>query len=250
MLSIYLLNIVFGVSVPIPPLQMPIMDQAHLLKPRTVRRLNTILKAWHASGKAQMAVLIVEELGDSTLEEMSLHVAESWRLGGKQQDNGILLLIAVHEKKARLEVGYGLEGELPDATAWQWIQNILLPAFQKQRYDEGVQALIHQIIHKVDPSFTLPQSKKHIPTTPKEYPWFREIGKFVLVMLILWFFLGHRSGGSGNGGGGGGGPLSLFMLSQFLSHSQGRGSGSSGNSRDDFDGDGGKFGGGGAQGGW
>lgn len=98
----------------------------------------------------QMAVLLIDSLEGESLEEFSLKVAEQWKLGqkrgkGQDGDNGLLLIVAVQDKKYRFEVGYGLEGELPDGLIGSLGRELLVPNFREGRYIEGIDAVIEAI---------------------------------------------------------------------------------------------------------
>ncbi|HNR72949.1 MAG TPA: TPM domain-containing protein, partial [Cyclobacteriaceae bacterium] len=90
-------------------------DDARVLKQETVEALESQLKAYEDSTSNQIAILTISSLEGEVIEEYSLRVAEKWKLGQKDKDNGVLLLIAVDDHKMRIEVGHGLEGVLTDA---------------------------------------------------------------------------------------------------------------------------------------
>ena len=98
-------------------------DDAHVLKQETIDALEKQLKAYEDSTSNQIAILTVQSLDGEVLEEYSLKVAEAWRLGQKDKDNGVLLLIAVDDHKMRIEVGHGLEGVLTDTHSNRIIRN-------------------------------------------------------------------------------------------------------------------------------
>lgn len=124
----------------VPPLwDHRVHDEAHILSAAAIDQLETILKAHEDSTSNQIGVLIIPSLDGAILEDYSLHVAHDvWKLGQKDKDNGILLLIAVDDRKMRIEVGEGLEGVVPDIVASRIIRNEIAPAFRDQDYDRGV----------------------------------------------------------------------------------------------------------------
>ena len=124
-------------------------DDAHALKQETVDQLERELKAYEDSTSNQIAILIVQSLDGDVLEEYSLRVAEKWKLGTKNKDNGVLLLIAVDDHKMRIEVGQGLEGVLTDAQSSRIIRNEIAPEFRRGDYDAGVRAGVNGIVKAI-----------------------------------------------------------------------------------------------------
>src|SRR6478736_2812796 len=124
-------------------------DEAHALKPETVDLLEKELKAYEDTTSNQIAILIVQSLDGDVLEQYSLRVAEKWKLGKKDKDNGVLLLVAVDDHKMRIEVGQGLEGVLTDAQSSRIIRNEIAPEFRRGDYDAGVKAGINGIVKAI-----------------------------------------------------------------------------------------------------
>ena len=124
-------------------------DDAHALKQETVDQLEKELKTYEDSTSNQVAILIVQSLDGDVLEEYSLRVAEKWKLGTKNKDNGVLLLVAVDDHKMRIEVGQGLEGVLTDAQSSRIIRNEIAPEFRRGDYDAGVKAGIDGIVKAI-----------------------------------------------------------------------------------------------------
>jgi len=100
-----------------------VLDEAHALKQETIDQLEHQLAQYEDSTSNQIAILIINTLDGETIEEYSLRVAEKWKLGQKDKDNGVLLLIAVDDHKMRIEVGEGLEDALTDAQSNRIIRN-------------------------------------------------------------------------------------------------------------------------------
>src|SRR5512137_2775108 len=98
----------------VPPLTGRVVDLAHVLPADVATSLSSELEAHESKTSNQVAVLILPSLDGEPLEEFSHHAATSWKLGQKGTDNGVLLLVALRERKVRIEVGYGLEGTLTD----------------------------------------------------------------------------------------------------------------------------------------
>ena len=122
-------------------------DEAHALRAETIERLEATLKAHEDSTTNQIAILIIPSLDGDVLEEYSLRVArDEWKLGQAKNDNGVLLLVVVNDRKMRIEVGQGLEGALPDAVANRIIRNDIAPHFREQDYDAGISSGMESIL--------------------------------------------------------------------------------------------------------
>lgn len=124
----------------VPPLEGRVVDGADLLTPATEAALTERLTAHETETTQQVAVLTVPSLGGETVEAFGLRVAETWALGTAEADNGVLLLIARDERALRIEVGYGLEGQLTDVQAGRIIRHTIAPHFRSGDYDAGVLA--------------------------------------------------------------------------------------------------------------
>ena len=123
----------------VPDLKHRIEDTAGLLRRETIEKLELQLQVFETKTSSQMAVLTIPTLsGGETIEEYSERVFQKWKLGQKDRDNGLLLVIAVQNRKMRLEVGYGLEGVISDAKAKQILARTLVPYFKVKDYDRGI----------------------------------------------------------------------------------------------------------------
>lgn len=225
----------------VPALTGRVVDEARVFAPAEASRLSERLAALENERNVQMAVLTVPTLGDETIEEFSIRVVEQWKLGQKGQDRGILFVFAPTLRKMRLEVGYGLEGDIPDAVAKRIVADRARPYFVDRRYAEGTEGVIDAVQSRLNGErIAEPIRRSRRNSTGME----------LLVFLILVGALGmsmlgagrrsrwnrsgrnHWGGWGGGGWGGGGGGWG--------------GGGSSGG----FGGGGGGFGGGGASSDW
>lgn len=156
----------------VPELTGRIVDNADLLSPATERMLTDRLHAHEDSTSNQVAVLTIESLNGAVLEEYSLNVARTWALGHEEFDNGVLLLVAHDDREVRIEVGYGLEGDLPDATASRIIRNEIVPAFRDGDFDGGIQDGVEAILGTLEGTYSPSRSRSGIlsaPTDPFNY---------------------------------------------------------------------------------
>src|SRR6185295_10485706 len=124
-------------------------DEAGVLSAGTKAGLEVILKAERDSTSNQIAVLIIPALDGEALEDFSLRVAEQWKLGKKDTDNGVLFLISIADRKVRIEVGHGLEGVLTDALSSRINRNEVAPHFRQGDYNGGVLAGVSAIIKAI-----------------------------------------------------------------------------------------------------
>lgn len=152
--------------VPVPQLSARVTDLAGLLAPPQEQRLEQKLADLEARKGAQVAILIVPTTGEETIEQYSLRVAENWQLGrgevdGRPVDDGLLLLVASKDRKVRLEVGYGLEGAIPDAYAKRIIADQITPAFRAGDFGGGLSAAVDSITALIDgEALPAPQKKQ------------------------------------------------------------------------------------------
>lgn len=132
--------------VAVPPLTARVTDQTATLTPGQVAALESKLQAFEAEKGSQLAVLIVPTTGEEPIEQYSLRVVEQWKLGRKNVDDGALLIVAKNDRSLRIEVGYGLEGALNDATAKRIISEIIVPRFSQGDFYGGIDSGIDRMI--------------------------------------------------------------------------------------------------------
>ena len=141
---------VAAAEIAVPPLTARITDQTATLSAAQQAALEQTLQAFEVRKGSQLAVLIVATTAPETIEQYALRVAEQWKLGRKQVDDGAILVIAKDDRALRLEVGYGLEGALNDATSKRILSETITPAFKQGDYAGGITAGVAQIIQVID----------------------------------------------------------------------------------------------------
>ena len=159
-------------------------DYAGILSSETVSDLNSMLKSFEDSTSNQVVVLTISSLNGENLEEYSIKVAQTWKLGQKGKDNGVLLLVAKDDRKIRIEVGYGLEGTLTDALCSSIIQREILPKFRNKDYDNGVTAGVVSILGAINGTFTPEQSSSENMGFPEVLIF---LGIFTVVVGMFTF---------------------------------------------------------------
>ncbi|HVO85054.1 MAG TPA: TPM domain-containing protein [Syntrophobacteria bacterium] len=246
-LVILLLVVLLLVAAPALALEVPsapqgrVSDYAGVLTVEQRRDLEGKLARFEEETSNQVAVVIITTLAGDSLEDYSIRLAEKWRIGRKGKDNGVILLIVTQDRKIRIEVGYGLEGLLPDSVAGEIIRQEIASRFRQGEFYQGIQAGVDAIMaatkgeyRPAPPTgrgggslswvwiilfvlFVLSATAGNFRRRP---PYSRRGGRFVTGGPFWW---GGGFGGGGFSGGGFGGG---------------------------FSGGGGGFGGGGASGGW
>lgn len=138
-----------AVALDVPMLSGRVVDNAELLSPATRSELAAALKAHEDKTGNQIVVLTIPTLDGEVVDGYAVRVFETWKLGKKGKDNGLLLLAVPKERKLRIEVGYGLEGVITDAVSSRIIRNVIAPPFKAGNFDQGmkdgVTALIGQL---------------------------------------------------------------------------------------------------------
>lgn len=246
-------SVFLSFAIKVPELTGPVVDKAGLLSREQFSALDSELRAISRETGTQIAVLTIPTLEGLDIETYTMAVAEKWKIGSSENDNGVILCVALKEKKIRIEVGYGLEGSLTDAKCGLIIRNIIAPKFQNGKYGEGiVEAVrtIESIAGVGDVKYAENLSSQDDEADISAFPIVIFFILFYIIMIsgalstkfpglrwLPWAFLfrgnGRRSSNHHNdffGGFGGGHGGSSF------------GGG--------FSGGGGGFGGGGASGGW
>ncbi|MDQ8038365.1 MAG: TPM domain-containing protein [Pedobacter sp.] len=135
---------------PVPALSAPVTDQANLLSPADSSALNSKLLAFSQEKGSQIAVLIVPTTQPEDIFSYSFRVADSWKLGRKGVDDGVLMVIAVQDRKSNLQIGYGLEGAIPDVRAKQVLDDIMAPHFRQGDFAGGINAGTDALIKLVN----------------------------------------------------------------------------------------------------
>jgi len=134
-----------GFALEVPRLDGRVTDLAGLFSSTTVTTMENDLKALEQETGAQVAVLTIPSLDGQPLEDFSMRVVDAWKLGTRDRDNGVLILIARDDRKIRIEVGYGLEGVLPDVLCGRIIDNAMKPAFRQGDFSGGTQRTVELI---------------------------------------------------------------------------------------------------------
>jgi uncharacterized protein len=226
-----------------PPLTGRVVDQAGLLSPAARERLTGWLAQFEHDTGRQVVVATVKSLEGYPIADYGYQLGRFWGIGQKGKDTGAILLVAPTEHKVRIEVGYGLEGELTDAISSTIINEDITPDFRQGKYEAGIIAGTAAILrtlgwHGADAAIPPPRRAVRQRGGAAAFIPFL----FFFGMIAIFAFRLSRHGGRGGGVGGVGGAMMGYGLGAMMGSGFGGGGG--------FTGGGGSFGGGGASGSW
>jgi uncharacterized protein len=220
-----------------PPLSGRVVDQANILSPSTEAKLSDLLAEHERKTSNQVVVVTLASLQGYDIADYGVQLGRAWKLGQAGRNNGAILIVAPKERLVRIEVGYGLEGALPDAKASAIIFQEIVPRFRAGDMESGVVQGTLAILGAIEGTY---QPKPGSPVQnidPTLIPILLILGFFVLMIIINGYSRGARRGGWG-------GPM-ILPGGGWGGRGGGWSSGSGG-----FSGGGGSFGGGGASGRW
>lgn len=241
-----------------------VVDSAGIVGDRAAE-IEGLLTAYEQATGNQIAVATIPTLDGTPLEDYSIHLAEKWQLGRADNDNGVILLVAMQERAIRIEVGYGLEPVLPDGAAGEIIRTYMAPHFRQGNYSEGVWSGVSAIIRRISPDFRY-EGMAPVRTVQLSGKAIQGIFGAIVVFIIFISALASIAGRRSMRGYRGGLTSSIgqaILWGLLLNSSSSRrgnrgggfggggfGGGFGGGGGGGFSGGGGGFGGGGASGGW
>ena len=167
-------------DVPIPPLTGRVVDDSGALNPEQKRELEASLEAFEKRKGSQIAVLITGTSFPEPIESFSLRVAEAWKIGRKGVDDGIVVVVARSDQAMRIEVGYGLEGAVPDATAKRLIEEEFIPRFREGDFYGGLRAGLDRLMRVIDGEPLPPPKQEGGGSEPRSIEAY-----FILFMAIV-----------------------------------------------------------------
>ncbi len=247
---VLLLSVLLGLwaspafALEVPKHSGPVVDLAGVLSRAEQNQIAGSLVQFKRTYGPQLQVLVIPELQDETIESFSIKVVDQWQLGDKDKDDGVLLLVATADRKVRIEVGQGLEGDLPDALAGRIIQNGIIPFFKQGQVGAGIFTGLSLIAESVGGKL------ENVPTPRLQRQHRGKQSNSGFVLFLLLFLIGPRLFGGRRRRGMGGALLGGMLLGGALSGRHGGGGFGGGGFGGGFGGGGGGFSGGGASGGW
>lgn len=137
----------------LPTLNAPVIDQANILTANEKSQLDMQIRNLHEQGKAQIGIVIVPTTGQESIFDFAMRTAEQWKLGSAKQDNGLLIAVAINDRRLHIATGYGLEGVIPDIIANRIIRDQITPYFKANQYGQGLISGVTEIerILNLDP---------------------------------------------------------------------------------------------------
>ena len=226
----------------VPALSARVNDHAGVLSTSDRQKLEQKLAAYEQATGHQFGLLTLPTLDGDPIEDFSIRAVEKWKLGAKGRDDGLLLIVVVNDRKMRIEVGYGLEGEVTDAFSARVLREVLQPAFRANQYAAGIDRAFELLMAKAEGIAVGPARATRVNKGAGLVP--------MVVLILIGLFIFSRFFGGGGGGGGRRRGGVVFLPGGFGGGGGGGGFFGGGGGGGGFGGGGGGFGGGGASGDW
>lgn len=234
-------------TIPQPVGDIYVQDFAGLLPPEQESELVTFGKNLEAGTTAQVVVMTIPSLEDETVESYALKAFREYGIGNEEKNNGVLFLISTGEQEMRIEVGYGLEGALPDGKVGRILDEYAVPYMQQGQFDLGIMNTYKVLYNEVAAEYGWNGEVAQVQTVGNQGGGFSTI----VIMIILFFIISSFFGGGGRGGRGGGRRRrSVVFFPPFIGGGGFGGRGGGGGFGGFSGGGGGSSGGGGASRGW
>jgi uncharacterized protein len=260
--KLFLLALVLGFAIAAFPQDFPpkpntlVTDYTNTLSPGDRQQLENKLVAFDDTSSTQIAIVLMKSVGDYDINEYGTELGRKWGIGQKGKNNGLLILAAIDQHKVTIQVGYGLEGAVPDVITQQIIQQDMLPHFRQNDYYGGLDAATTDIIKYTKGEYKA--DAKPAQNNQQGNGWGGIIFFIIIVIVILIaIFRGRGGGGQIIGGRGSASPFWWFLAGDILGGGGrgggwgGGGGGFGGGGGGGFGGfGGGSFGGGGSSGSW
>lgn len=253
-LFLFLNTVLLAQTFPAKPNRL-VNDYTQTLSTDQINSLEQKLVAFNDSSSTQVAVVIIKSLEGYDVSDYGVRLAENWGIGGSKNNNGVLLLVSLGDRKVTIQTGYGVEGALPDAITRRIIEREITPNFKSGNYFAGIDQGTSAII-----SYTKGEYKND---APKKQAKSRGSGIGFIIIIVIIILIALRKGGGGGGsqvigGRGGASPFWWLLLGSQLGRGSGGGFGGFSGGSGGFGGGGGgfggfgggSFGGGGSSGSW
>jgi uncharacterized protein len=234
-------------AIDVPKLEPYVNDHAGMLTPEEQSALRGKLQAYEQKTNQQFALLTIPTLDGQPIEDFGIKVAEAWKLGDKKRDDGLILIVVPQDRKTRVEVGQGLEGDVPDAISARVLREVLAPGLRSgltaQAFNDTFDVLMRAASGEAPPAAAEPQVRRE---RGKRSAW--GVLSPLILPIVLFIIFSSFFGG----GGGGRRRRGMFMGGPFIGGGGwgGGGWGGGGGGGGGWSGGGGGFGGGGASGDW
>ena len=249
LLTMSLVLVVTAAALTFPALTGRVVDEANILDQATRTSLTDKLAALETKTTDQFVVVTLKSLQGTSIEDFGYQLGRAWKIGQKDKNNGVLLIVAPTERKVRIEVGYGLEGTLTDALTKVIIETAIIPRFRANDFAGGITRGADNIIQVLSGDAELFKQQTAVKDAPPKKP---ADNGYAILFFLFWFGLAAFiiftiARAQRHGGAGGAGPWFVPVSGRSDSWSSGSSGGFSGGG---FSGGGGDFGGGGSSGSW
>ncbi len=171
-------------------------DFANVLTDNQIESLERKLVSYDDSTSTQIVIVTIPSTGDYDVQEYALKILRDWGVGNKKTNNGIVILAAINDRKVRIEVGYGMEGVIPDITAQQIIDNEIKPNFGVNNFYRGFDEAVDAVIRAAAGEYKAPENYNQRSTKRSG----RSSIPFIIPLIILFLIISRMGGGGGGGG--------------------------------------------------
>lgn len=226
---------------PNPPTR--VNDFAHVMTADQINALEQKLVAYNDSTTSDIVIVTVPDIGNSTIEDYALKILRTWGVGDKKNNNGIVILADIKDHQVTIQVGYGLEGAIPDVTAKAIIDNEITPDFREGDYYRGFDQAADALIKAAAGEYKAPEGYGRGRHRDRSVG--NGLGVFIIFLIIIFVIFIRRGGGGGGGGYFGGGGWLPFLFGTMVGRGLGGGGGGWGGGGGGWGGGGGGWGGGG-----
>jgi len=183
-------------TIPIPELKEPVTDLTGTLELFEIDLLQQKLLDFQNNNGSQIVIVIISTTGDESIEDYSMRLAENWKIGSAENDDGIILLVAKNDRTLRIEVGYGLEEKVTDAEAGFIINNIIVPEFKNGNFYSGINSGIDYLFGLINGEIIFDKNTLSDSNTVSESSensdfsgWFAFFIIFLTMIQIIPFFM-------------------------------------------------------------
>lgn len=191
-------------------------DFAKVITPEYKEKLNSLIEEIEQKSGVEIAVVTVNSIAPYDEKEYARLIFDNWKIGKKGKDNGVLVFLAVKERRWRIETGYGIEGILPDGLCGEIGRNFMVPYFKEGKYSQGLYYGVEELVRVIAADAHISLNNLENAPLSKVDTSFSFMDLFIIVIILILFiipiFIGHRYGGGyggypsyGGGGYGGGG---------------------------------------------
>lgn len=188
-----------ALALDVPQLRGRVNDYAGMLSPEAASRIERKLAAFERDSTTQIAILTIPSLQGDDIDHFAIQVADTWRIGQKGKDNGVIMILAQKERKVRIEVGMGLQGVLPDITASHIIRDVMRPYLKTGNYDQGIEAGADAIMAATKGEFTASPrtAAPHRHTANTGLAIFLFVAVAIVILGSISRYLGGLAGAAG-----------------------------------------------------